>query len=139
MTTREKLSLVDSLDSFLRECCRDPETAKDFQKIDAAKLEKLRAFKRLTEKQRKGNEMKTWQIKYKEADHMDADRFMLFNLSDDPRMAPRRVVYREWLAANPACLFRAYADSGSDEFGERGYSDLSGPEWLRWFDLRNKH
>ena len=47
MTTREKLSLVESLDSFLRDCCRDVETEKEISKLDAAKLEKLRQFKRL--------------------------------------------------------------------------------------------
>ena len=47
MTTREKLSLVENLDSFLRDCCRDTETVKTFQELDAAKLEKLRRFKKM--------------------------------------------------------------------------------------------
>ena len=47
MTTREKLVLVSQMDSFLRDCCRDVETVKDFDKLDAAKLEKLRRFKEM--------------------------------------------------------------------------------------------
>lgn len=56
MTTREKLELVSQMDSFLRDCCRDAETEKDLQKLDAVKLAKLRAFKKITDKNRGGND-----------------------------------------------------------------------------------